>query len=146
MVSWGAMGKRCVVAAALVVATLVVIGGRADAAGGGLAKIGSATITEDTGNYDPAVASDGTETLVVWEKRHGQGGLGDIYGRLTDTDASETRAATVRISLRAADEYLPDVAWNGSSFLVVWETGVSGHQEIHGRRVSKDGALLGSEL
>jgi hypothetical protein len=125
---------------------VVVIGGRSDAADGPPLR-GGATIAPNNGNYTPAVASDGTETLVVWEKRHGQNGLADIYGRLTKTDTTETRTQVVRISLRAADEYLPDVAWNGSSFLVVWETFISGdRQEIHGRRVSKDGALLGSEL
>jgi hypothetical protein len=141
------MGKRGLVAAALVVAAVAVVGGRADAAGSGLKAVGGATIAPNTGNYTPAVASDGTETLVVWEKRNGQNGLADIYGRLTKTDATTSRTAVVRISLRAADEYLPDVAWNGSSFLVVWETLINGdRQEIHGRRVSKDGALLGSEL
>lgn len=141
------MVKRGLMAGALVVAALAVVGGRADAAGSGLKAVGGATIANETGNYTPAVASDGNETLVVWEKRHGQNGLADIYGRLTKTDATTSRTAVVRISLRAADEYLPDVAWNGSSFLVVWETFISGgRQEIHGRRVSKDGALLGSEL
>ncbi|MBV9951929.1 MAG: hypothetical protein JO291_08255 [Acidimicrobiia bacterium] len=140
------MGKRVVVVVMVVIAALAAAGGRAEAAGG-LGRTGTATIADEVGNYTPAVASDGAETLVVWEKRHGQNGVGDIYGRLTATDASESHIDTVRISLRAADEYLPDVAWNGSSFLVVWETGLaSGHQEIHGRRVSKDGALLGSEL
>jgi hypothetical protein len=133
------------VAAALVVAAVAVISGRADAKVGPTLR-GGVTIAPNTGNYTPTVASNGTETLVVWEKRHGQNGLADIYGRLTKTDTTETRATSVRISLRAADEYLPDVAWNGSSFLVVWETAVSGHEEIHGRRVSKDGALLGSEI
>lgn len=100
-----------------------------------------------SGNFDPAVASNQTNTLVVWQKRSGEGGKGDIYGRLVSSDNSTAAATTTRISLTALNEFAPDVAWNGSSWLVVWEVGVAGgHTEIRGQRVSAAGKLVGSEI
>jgi hypothetical protein len=99
------------------------------------------------GAFDPAVASNGTNALVVWQKRSGEAGKGDIYGRLVSSNNSTAAPTTRRISLTALNEFAPDVAWNGSSWLVVWEVGVStGHTEIHGQRVSSSGALAGSEI
>ncbi|MBV9951930.1 MAG: hypothetical protein JO291_08260 [Acidimicrobiia bacterium] len=99
------------------------------------------------GAFDPSVASNGTNSLVVWQKRSGEGNKGDIYGRLVSSDNSSTVTAATRISLTAANDFLPDVAWSGSSWLVVWEQGVStAHTQILGQRVSKAGALVGSVI
>jgi hypothetical protein len=138
---------RASVVAVLVTAAVTAIASHpADAATGDPSFTGGQTVAPYVGNADPAASSNGTDTLVVWEKRAGQGGRSDIYGRLTSTDTT-TIEAPFRISQGAEGDYDADVAWNGSSWLVVWSKDTSSSVTVlRGRRVSKDGALLGSEL
>jgi hypothetical protein len=137
---------RTCAAALLVVVTLVAVGGRADAAAGDPDFVGGDLVAPYTGNSGPQASSNGTDTLVVWTRISGQGGAADIYGRLMKWDTTSLRPTSFRISLRADAEYQPDVAWNGSSWLVVWQSTSGDDHVVRGRRVSADGALLGNEL
>jgi hypothetical protein len=98
---------------------------------------------------DPAVASDGTNYLVVWAAELEDFGDWKIYGARVSGDGSFVQPLG-QISPTATaghSSVVPDVAWNGSSYLVVWQFDFSDTDvDIHGQRVAASGALLGNEL
>ena len=127
---------RTTAALLVVVATLVVAGSRAEAAAGDPQLVGGQVIAGTVTNQ-PAIASDGANALVVWKNPAGQNGRGDVFGRFTKADTSEAQPE-FRISLTGQEEATPDIAFNGSSFLVVWEAvDGGGNRVIRGRRISK---------
>jgi hypothetical protein len=130
----------------LVAAAVAALGARpADAAAGDPQLVNGQAIAGAV-TAQPAVASDGTNALVVWRKAAGENGRGDVFGRFTKANTA-TAQPEFRISLTGQEEAYPDVAWNGSSYLVVWEAvDGGGNRVIRGRRVSKEGVLLGTQL
>jgi hypothetical protein len=131
------------VAAVLVVATLVVLGGRADAATGPT-FVGGQSVSASDGSDSSSLSFNGSKTLVVWVSP----GM-DVVGRIMAPDTTSI-GTKFRIST-ATNKYeaSPSVAWDGTSWLVAWEatssTGLT-RPDIRGRRVSSSGGLLGSEL
>jgi hypothetical protein len=88
------------------------------------------------------VASDGTNRLVVWTVRTADGRA--IKAALVRADG--TVGSTLAVSDTAANGS-PRVAWNGSTYLVVWEhTYPSGDIDVFGRKVSKSGVLAPSQF
>ncbi len=87
----------------------------------------------------PAVASSGSEYLVVWED-HRPGVQGDIYGCRVGSDGVVLDTFGVAISTHPSAQFAPDVASNGTSYLVVWADERNGHSDIYGSRFSR-GAL-----
>jgi hypothetical protein len=98
----------------------------------------------------PAVAWNGSESLVVWvDYRQYQTRGGDIYGRRVADDGTRP-GADFRISgLNAVqDEQEPSVAWNGTDYLVVWEDfrdDGDGNSDVRGRRVTAAGEPAGRD-
>ena len=96
-------------------------------------------------DQNPAVAWDGAGYLVVWQdNRNYLDREQDIYGRVVLADGSRPKA-DFRISGTKAthDDESPDVAWNGTHYLVVWEdfrSSSSRGADIYGRMVLADGA------
>ncbi len=91
----------------------------------------------------PAVASDGSGFLVVWEDLNGANGS-DVFGAsITGVDGA---VPTVRVSpLIAApgDQFFPAVASSGDGYLVVWEDIRAGsHADIYAARIGADGAAM----
>jgi hypothetical protein len=130
-------------AAVLVVATLVVLGGRADAATGPT-FVGGQSVASFDGSDGSSVSFNGSKTLVVWVSP-GR----DIYGRIMAPDTTSI-GSPFRISTATnKNEASPSVAWDGTSWLVAWEASSSTsatRPDIRGRRVSSSGGLLGTEL
>lgn len=92
----------------------------------------------NTQNY-AAVASDGTDYLVVWmDTRYGNS---SIFGIRTDGEGNPLDATSFLISGR--DDYYvsPDVAYNGTNYLVVWNN----YDTIFGSRISQEGNILDPE-
>jgi hypothetical protein len=140
----GNAGRRVGGVAAVVIAFLALVAAPASAATDADPSFtGGQEVAPFSGNDDAATASNGSTVLVVW--RHSTGASTDIWGRFTSPDTT-TIGQPFRISQREQAEEAPDVAWNGSSYLVVWEQVTGGGRDIRGRRVSTDGALLGVEL
>ncbi|MCK4941772.1 hypothetical protein KAS45_06720, partial [candidate division WOR-3 bacterium] len=111
----------------------------------------SGTVLDPTGilitpnaNYqnNPDIAFDGTNYLVVWSD-YRNGVDYDIYG------ARVTQAGTVvdpggfTISTSSSDQHSPEIAFDGTSYLVVWEDYRNGVDcDIYGARVTQSGNVL----
>jgi len=94
----------------------------------------------------PRVASDGSGWEVVWQDS--RGGTQDIYGCKFGGDGSVGRA--MGISTQSGNnEENPDIAYNGSNFLVVWRdqrNSATTDSDIYGCRVAKTGLRMGSDI
>ncbi|MCO5169720.1 MAG: hypothetical protein M9894_25560 [Planctomycetes bacterium] len=96
--------------------------------------------TSDDVSFQPAVAFDGSQHLVVFRERHGTSGpTSDILGRRVTT----VGGAGDPITIAAADghRFSPAVAFGGAHFLVVWSDERSGDQDLRGARVDRDGLV-----
>jgi hypothetical protein len=100
-----------------------VYGARLDAGGHVLDPAGIVIARAPSDQALPAVASDGDRYLVVWTDGRAGATPGHIYGTFVTRDGTVTDPAGFQISDDAsgAIQILPSVAWNGSSYLVVWE-------------------------
>ncbi|OYD15510.1 hypothetical protein CH333_05525 [candidate division WOR-3 bacterium JGI_Cruoil_03_44_89] len=89
----------------------------------------------------PRVASDGEDFLVVWA---------DWYGRIWGQRLSYGGTlldSSFRIGFTWQQS--PDVTWNGTNYLVVWDDGRGGggyEWDIYGQLISQDGTLVGEEI
>ena len=90
----------------------------------------------------PSVAWDGAGYLAVWQDGRSPGG-DDVYAARAAADGTPLDGTGILVSAGAAPEAEPDVAWNGSSYLVVWQDYRSGTgYDVYAARVSPAGALL----
>jgi hypothetical protein len=100
------------------------------------------------GGYNPSIAFDGTNYLVVWQQ--GTNSAGEVYGaRVSGSGAF--LSGPFLISSGVGAETHPDVAWNGSRFLVVWElqhTDASPLNDygVFGQFINSNGGTIGSNF
>jgi hypothetical protein len=100
-------------------------------------------ISDATGaQMSPRVAFDGTNYLVVWYDS--RGGSYDIYGTRVDQNGTVLNSAGIPISTAADYQYFPDVSFDGTNYMVVWQDQRSGEYDIYGSRVDQDGIVLNS--
>lgn len=100
-------------------------------------KIASAPGDQDF----PAVASNGTDFFVVWHDARNASGS-DIYGTRITGAGVVSSPAGVLISAAAGAQSNPDVAWNGTRYVVVWQDRRSGtSDDIYGARLSASAVL-----
>jgi MYXO-CTERM domain-containing protein len=103
--------------------------GNFDIVGGIVDSSGTVTVTDMIicdGAGDqlrPAVAFDPATSLylTVWTDRRGGQGTNDIYGARVDTSGNVLDPCGVPISSATGLQVVPDVAFGGGDFLVVWE-------------------------
>ncbi len=95
----------------------------------------------------PAVASDGTNFLVVWEDSRGSTSW-DIYAARVGPDGALLDPGGFPISTNIENyQHQPAVAFDGTNYLVVWADDRDNHPatgllHIYGARVSREGVLL----
>ncbi len=90
----------------------------------------------------PGIGFDGTNFLVVWED-HRSGAFTDLYGARVTRDATVLDPGGFAISQAPADQFFPDVGFDGANYLVVWEDHRGGnYSDIYGARVTSGGAVL----
>jgi hypothetical protein len=89
----------------------------------------------------PAVASDGTDWLVVWAD-YRNGTDYDIYGTRVLADGTVPDSEATLIRGAAQNQTSPQVAFNDSNWLVTWGSDVPGAPGPYAARVSPAGSVL----
>lgn len=103
---------------------------------------GIAISTSNTSKYNPTLAHDGLNFLVVWSEYRGTTGE-DIYGARVSSGGAVLDTAGISISAAANTQTRPAVVHNGVNFLVVWQDYRSAStSDIYGARVNSSGTLL----
>lgn len=114
---------------------------RVSGAGVVLDAAGIAVSTPASGQFSPAVASDGSNFLVAWYDYRSVNG--DIYAARVSGAGVVLDATGIAVSTAAGDQLYAAVAWNGSNFLVAWTDNRSGaSSDIYASRVSSAGVVL----
>jgi hypothetical protein len=94
----------------------------------------------DSSQYQPAVAYNGTNFLVVWYDY--RSGSSDVYGARVSGAGTVLDPTGIRISAALSYQYSPKVSHDGTNFLVVWTDQRNGSTDIYGARVSDAGVVL----
>jgi len=98
-------------------------------------------ISEAAGSQSsPQVAFDGTNYLVVWYDS--RGGTYDIYGTRVAQDGTVLNSSGIAISTAAENQYFPDISFDGTNYMVVWQDERSDTFDIYGSRVDQNGIVL----
>lgn len=118
---------------------------RVDPATGNTLGTETAVTTATADQFLPAVASNGTTFLVVWQDKRTAANNFDIYGALVAADGTVS-VADIAIYAGAGEQNSPAVAWDPTAgqYVVVWSDarGGAGTNDIYGTRVSAAGAVL----
>ena len=85
----------------------------------------------------PAVAFGGTSYLLVWNKNPPDGAP-DVYGTRIAPSGAVLDPDGFPIAARAGWQWVPELAYGGANYLVIWME----DNAVHGTRVSRDGAVL----
>ena len=89
-----------------------------------------------------AIASNGSDFLLVWYNASAPAG---IYGaRVTAAGQVLDPNGFLIASTTGTSAWAPSVAFDGTNYLVVWETDATGVFELYAKRVGQSGALLDS--
>jgi hypothetical protein len=121
-----------------------VLGARVSHAGKVVDPTGLPISTGPTFQSGPAVAFDGRTFLVVWNDFRSGSNLNDIFGARLSRSGTVLDPTGIPISTAAGDQRRPAVAFDGSTFLVVWEDRrpqVGQGAGIVGTRVSAGGIV-----
>jgi len=90
----------------------------------------------------PKVASDGHGWQIVWQDS--RGGSQDIYGCRVNGDGTLGKVMGI-VTVAGNNEETPDIAYNGSTFIVVWKdqrNSAVTDADIYGCRVAKNGVRM----
>jgi hypothetical protein len=103
----------------------------------GLPRGGLISLSTASGDqFCPRAAWNGSNWLVVWTDR--RNGTTDIFGALVSGTGAVTPSSGFAISARASEQQSPEVAWNGTDFVVTWNDLRNGNQDIYAARVGSD--------
>ncbi|MEO0092021.1 MAG: T9SS type A sorting domain-containing protein [candidate division WOR-3 bacterium] len=92
--------------------------------------------------YNPSVAFDGTNYLVVWEINREGGYMTDIFGARVGKDGNVLDPYSIPIVFAQEDQYNPSVSFDGTNYLVVWEDWRNWNSDIYGAQVTRTGTVI----
>ncbi|MBV9950900.1 MAG: hypothetical protein JO291_03035 [Acidimicrobiia bacterium] len=137
--------------AVALLATTVVVGWAAPVSAGTPTARAKATFTggQQVAPYgaagDPSVASNGTYTMAVWSQQIN--GTYGVFGRIMSSDTTSIGGRFKVFYLAGHDALAPDVAWNGSQWLVVFRYSYSAaDSDIRARLYDGSGAPATSDF
>lgn len=116
-----------------------IYGARVNAMGTVLDAAGIAISTATSAQTAPSVASDGANTLVVWQDQ--RGATIDVYGARVNAMGAVQDPSGIVVSNAASSQLAPDVIWDGTNFVVAWRDVRSGIGDVYGARVSAAGVV-----
>ncbi len=99
------------------------------------------TTAAPSAQFAPAIASDGTNYLVVWHDNRNGPKL-DLYAARVTTNGAVLDPSGFAITTATNDQWYPAVAFNGTNYLVAWQDARAGSQDVYATRVTPDGRVL----
>lgn len=112
-------------------------------------NLGVFPITSDAPGtqFKPKIAFDGSNYLVIWSQSNSVLTGEDIAGTRVSPTGTVLNPRGFSIATTTLHERNPDLAFDGSNYLVVWESveplgGIFANYRIRGTRISKAGTLL----
>jgi|GEM_PF-2688540 len=94
--------------------------------------------------YNPAVASDGRDFLVIWDI-HPQNEYSDVAGMLVSADGLPDSRGEFPIAEYQWNQLNPSVIWCENHYLVAWKDTRNGKVDIYFVRLSSAGSFLDSQ-
>ncbi len=92
--------------------------------------------------FYPAVVFGGSYSFVVWDDLRIDNI--DIFGARVNNQGIVLDSAGIPVSLSISEQDYSKIVYDGTNYLVVWETKSDQGNEIHGARVSPTGMILDS--
>jgi len=99
------------------------------------------TTAAPSAQFAPAIASDGTNYLVVWHDNRNGAKL-DLYAARVATNGTVLDPSGFAITTATNDQWYPAATFNGTNYLVAWQDARVGAQDIYATRVTPDGTVL----
>jgi large repetitive protein len=91
----------------------------------------------------PVLAFDGTNFLVAWADHRAGNWNWDVYGTRVSEDGLLLDPSGIAISTAPYPQRSPDVAFDGSNYLVIWDDArVAPDMDVYGSRVTPAGTIL----
>ncbi len=97
-------------------------------------------VTALANQWFPDIASDGTNSLVVWQDA--RAGANDIYAARVNQDGYVLDIAGIAVSTFDCDKRYPTIEWARSNYLVVWSDARNDTSDIYAARVTSEGIVL----
>lgn len=88
---------------------------------GVILQTGIAVTTAPLTQLQPAITSNGSDFLVVWQDQQSGGSNDDIFGARVDKDGVVLDPDGIQITTESALQVTPAVAFDGTNYIVVWE-------------------------
>ncbi len=123
-----------------------IIGGRVSGNGVVLDSNGILIATDNRDQRYPALAVGDWNSLVVWQERVRTYAYYDIYGARVLPDGTVADTVALAIAQGEDDQDRPDLAFDGTNYLVVWEDDEYSPRSIRGVKVSQSGIRLGGPI
>ncbi len=120
--------------------TADIYGARITVEGTVLDSTGFPISTASGNQLNPTIAFDGTNYLVVWEDWRND--TSDIYGARVTPGGEVLDLSGIPVSPAQGEQNAPVMAFDGTSYMVVWEDGRNGNTDIYGARVTPAGEVI----
>ncbi len=117
-----------------------IYGTRMSAAGSVLDPFGIAISIADSDQREPTVASDGTDYVVAWRDDR-NGAASDIYAARVTAAGSVVQPTGFAVSTASGEQSAPEIASNGSDYLVAWTDHRGAGSDIYASRITAMGGV-----